>query len=194
VTIKRRYSRVLPLTLGVTGGILLICAAVSAGFDRISKGINAGPQRLLYQTDHAAVLRACREVLADPQAAGFPDPKNGQTTMTGQQGGGTPPATLPAPLRELNFEFMLVQGDHATIFFGGGFGQWGFRTMPAHGDTQVEVVPGLWFWTEYSIPRDPSKHPYFRTSKRMLLGGVGSLALAIVLRRYLRQSAVAAQR
>ena len=67
---------------------------------------------------------------------------------------------------------MTVEGNQATIYFGGGFGHWGYSTAPPAGGARVQLVPGLWFWSEYGLPRDPSKFPYYRTGERMFLGGI----------------------
>jgi len=189
VKMKRRVLVALSVVLALAGGILCIAAVASALFDRISESLDVSPQRLVYHTDHAAILRACREVLADPQAAGFPKTTKGYSMVSGSQSGMKPPAALPAVLRDLNFEFMDVEDDRATIFFGSGFGHWGYSTVPAQGNSQLELIPGLWFWSEDRLPRDSSKFPYYRTSKRILLGGVVALAVAIVLVIHSRRSA-----
>ena len=176
--------------LGVAGVILLICAASSAFSDRLSEALDAGPQWLAYHTDHRAVLEACRQVVKDPQAAGFPPATNGHAMVDGSQNG-TAPAALPAVLRDLKFEDMIVRGDEATITFGGGTGHWGFTTgQPlTERDPQWELIPGLWYWTEGgSFPRDLAKFPYYQTSKRMLAGGVVAIGLAVALAiRYRRR-------
>ena len=178
--------------LGVAGVILLIGAAFSAFPDRLSEVLDVGPQRLAYHTDHRAILEACRQVLKDPQAAGFPPANNGRGAMVDGSQNGTAPATLPAVLRDLKFEYMVLQGDEAIITFGGGFGQWGFAT--GQGLTvrapQWELIPGLWYWTDEggSFPRDLAKFPYYQTSKRMLASGVVAIGLAVALAiRYRRR-------
>jgi hypothetical protein len=166
------------------GGICFcIAAAGSASLDRISKNIDESPRHLIYHTNHNTVLKACKEVLNDPQAAGFPKPVNGQATINGSQGG-QPPANLPAVLKNLRFEFMVIDHHTATIYFGGGFGHWGYSTTPVPAQAQLELIPGLWFWSEYKLPRDISKYPYYSTSKRLLLGGVALFGIAIVLMIY----------
>jgi hypothetical protein len=116
----RHRIRAAFITLLWIGGFCFgIAAAGSAVFDRISKSIDASPRRLIYHTNHKAVLQACKEVLRDPQAAGFPKPVNGQAIVNGSQGG-QPPANLPAVLKNLHFEFMVIDQHTATIYFGGG--------------------------------------------------------------------------
>jgi hypothetical protein len=185
VTAPRRFRVVVSILLYAAA--MLIAAAVSALFDGFAKGVDAGPQRLLYHTDHAAVLRACREVLADPQKAGFQKSPSGYSEVNGSQSGITPPTALPAALRELNFEFMNVEGDQATIFFGGGFGHWGFSTAPSPGNAQVVVIPGLWFWSEFRLPPDPAHATYYHTSLWLLLGSALMVGAAIVVARRLRR-------
>src|SRR4051812_29096332 len=103
--VKRRVSHVLI----VAASMLLIAAGVSALSDHMSESRDArgdSPQRLVYQTDHAAILRGCQQVLADPQAAGFSKPSSyGESFVDGSK----PPAALPAALRALKFETMVVR-------------------------------------------------------------------------------------
>ena len=175
--------------LGACAVLLFIGAGLSALFDRISQGMNEGPEQLLYHTDHAAVLRACQDVLRDPQAAGFPNPSNGVATVNGSQGGApSPSAALPTTLRNLNFEFMTVDHNGATVYFGGGFEHWGYMTAPPPSGPQVQLLPGLWFWSEGPLPRDSSKFPYYRTSRHMLIAGTAMLVLATVPLMYSRRN------
>jgi hypothetical protein len=185
VNAKRHILSALSVMLALAGVFLLIAAACSFMSDRMTEVFEAGPQLLVYHTNHAAVLAACQQVLANPQAAGFPIPTNGTSMLDGSQNGGaTPPAALSATLSNLNFEFMVVADHQATIYFGGGFGGWGYATtQPEPNQSQMQLIPGLWFWMDEGgqLPRDPSKFPYYRTSKRLLMGGVGTLFAAIVL-------------
>ncbi len=179
---KRRYLLVISITLQITAMILFVAAAGSMLFDRFKEGVNAGAEQLVYHTDNAAILKACRLVLANPQAAGFPMPTNGASQVLGPQSGSAPAAALPAALRNLNFEFMSVEGGHVTIYFGGGFGHWGYSTAPVQGQVpQLSLAPGLWFWSEFGLPPDLSKFPYYRTGKLLLLAGLISAIVAIPL-------------
>ncbi len=181
---KHRILAVLSILLPLTAAILLASAGLSMLLDKFREWLDAGPQILLYHTNHAAVLQACQSVLGDPQAAGFPKPTDGITTLDGLPFGRNPLGAFPATLRNLNFEFMTVQSKQATIYLGGGFGHWGFSTAPVQGSPQVQVIPGLWFWSEFGLPRDPSKSPYFRTAEWLLVGAVIATLAAILLRLY----------
>jgi hypothetical protein len=161
-------------------------ALVGAGsilLDWFRQGTDAGPQQLVYHTDHTAVLQACQDVLRDPRAAGFPAAQDGVFTIDGSQGGGRLPAKFPAALANLNFEFMNIEKNQATIYFGGGFGHWGFSTAPPVGGTSAQLVPGLWYWSEEggSLPRDPAKFPYYRTGEWIILGGIVAAGISIYL-------------
>jgi hypothetical protein len=160
--------------------LLFIAAALSMLTDRFNEGVNAGGEQLVYHTDNAAVLQACQVVLANPQAAGFPIPTNGVSQIEGQQSGTAPPAALPGALQNLNFEFMNVEAGQITIYFGGGFGHWGYSTAPS----QLQLVPGLWFWSDFGLPPDLTRFPYYRTGKRLLLAGLISTVAAILLMIY----------
>lgn len=187
---KRRTVKGLGVILAVVGVLLLVGAGASALWDRLFESMYASPQRLVYHTDHAAVLRACRQVLANPEAAGFLKEDNGYNMIEGLQSGGRPPAALPAILRNLNFEFMIIDPGGIRIVFGGGFGHWGYNTAPPAEYPRLELIPGLWYWSEGGgLPRDLSRFPYYRTSKRLLGGGVAAIGLGIWLMSYARRSA-----
>jgi hypothetical protein len=179
VKAKRQILVALSIILGVAGVSLFIAAGLWALADRFVKSIDESPQRLIYHTDHAAVLQACRQVLADPQAFGIRN-----SAVNGLRGGGGTPAALPAAIRDLDFEWMSVEGDRAVIWFGSGFGHWGYSTAPHQGVSELKLIPGLWFWSEGRLPRDPSKFPYYRTSKRLLLGSIIAIAMAMMLMSY----------
>lgn len=182
---KRRSLFVISVILQITAAILFIAAAGSMLIDRFKEGVNAGAEQLVYHTDNAAILKACQLVIANPQAAGLPIPTNGVCQVSGPQSGSAPPAALPAALRNLDFEFMNVQGSQITIYFGGGFGHWGYSTAPVQGQApQLKLFPGLWFWSEFGLPPDLSKFPYYRTGKRLLLAGLISTVVAILLMIY----------
>lgn len=159
-------------------------AGISCVCDYFSKALDAGPQQLAYHTDHRAVLEAMNQVLDNPQAAGFPPFKNGWAMVNGSQNAGPAPAALPAVLKDLHFEFMNIREPHkAIIYFGGGFGHWGFTNYVPDGSSHWELSHGLWYFTDEggSFPRDTSKFPYYQTSKRLLMGGLALIALAIAL-------------
>ena len=183
INAKRRALLVLSIALQVTAAVLFVAAAGSMLLDRFREGIDAGGERLVYHTDNAAVARACQLVLADPKAAGFPPATNGVSQVSGFQFGDVPPAALPAVLRNLNFEVMNVEATQITILFGGGFGHWGYSTTTPQGD-QLQVAPGLWFWSDFGLPPDLSKFPYYRTGKRFLMAGLISTAAALLLLVY----------
>ena len=153
--------------------------------DWIGESLNPGQERLVYHTDHAAVLRACREVAVDPEAHGFPKPKDGHTAVMGSQAGAPAPASLPAVLRDLHFEDMEIDKNSVTITFGSGFGHWGYMTVPVRGVSEIELIPGLWFWSEGRIPRDTSRSAYYR--KWMTAGGALACTAAISLMIYRRR-------
>src|SRR6185437_15614326 len=79
----------------VVGMVLLVYSAISWCSDRLQFVMEIGPRRLVYETNHQAVLDAIRVVLADPQKAGFPPMDRGRTMLDGTQSGGTVPPTIP---------------------------------------------------------------------------------------------------
>jgi hypothetical protein len=160
-------------------GMILITIGVLEG---VSEDADGSPVRLVYHTDHSAVLRACQQVVANPQAAGFPNLADGPASVQGWQNGSRPPAALDPVLRDLDFESMSVDANGATIFFGGGFGHWGYATAPRAHTYQLQVIPGLWFWSETGLPTDQSKFPYGPMSKRLLVGGLITLIAGVAFR------------
>src|SRR5262245_39574934 len=137
VNAKRALLFAASIALALVAASLLVGAALSAVLDGMSKNLDKGPRHLIYHTDHTPILRACQDVIMDPQAAGLHSSGNGHHSVEGSQGGGKPPTSLPAVLRDLNFETMIVFDDsRAIIMFGSGFGHWGYRTFAAQGGTQ----------------------------------------------------------
>src|SRR5438045_338369 len=83
------------IIFGCGGIVLLILAATSWLNDRENQamGIETSMQRLVYQTDHQAVLDACKAVLQNPQSYGFPPADQvGSTSLAGSQNGEAVPA------------------------------------------------------------------------------------------------------
>jgi hypothetical protein len=194
VTEKQPIHAALPIALGLSALILFISAGISLLLDSFHKSVDAGPQNLIYHTNPAAVLQACGAVLANPQAAGFPSATNGIASIQGPQTGVNPPASLPAALRNLNFEFMTIQGNQLMIYFGGGFGHWGFSTAPLPGGAQLQLIPGLWFWSEFGLPPNPAKVKYYRTGEWLIGGGIIVTIAAITVQIYRRRISALVER
>ncbi len=179
----------LSFLLVIAAVLLFLAAAGTAVRDALIRPVWTSELRLIHQTNHQAVLQACQNVLSDPQAAGFP---KGKDFILGSQNGVSPPAALPAVLRNLDFESMLIRDQHVEIWFGGGFGGWGYSTAPIWGYwgavfpdvNHLELIPGLWLWSEYPLPRDLSKNPYYSTSIALLTGGAAALIAAIAVAFY----------
>jgi hypothetical protein len=110
--------------------------------------------------------------------------------IKGWQTGTKPPAALDPILRDLNFEAMSVDAKGATILFGGGFGHWGYATAPRAHTYQLQLIPGLWFWSETGLPTDQSRFPYGPMSKRILVAGVTILIAAVAFRVQTRQTRI----
>ena len=188
---RQFYLLVIAILLFVWSGIFAIVGVLSLTFDRLDRAFDAVPQRLVYQTNHYAILDACRQVLKDPQAAGFPPMKNGRTSILGSAYGEAIPAALPAALRDLQFTHMHVADDRVEIWLGSGFASWGFTTVPGRTrQAEWELIPGLWYFTEEGgkLPRDPTKQPYFRNCKRYWLAAAIALAAALGVTYRLRSA------
>jgi hypothetical protein len=121
--------------------------------------VTADEQKLIYQTDHAALLAACQQVIADPTAFGAD--KDGH--MLGPWGGADAPnPKLPPAIRSLDFECINVDSKSnppsMEILFGGGFYHYGLATSTAFRGGIKELIPGLWYWNEAGkLPPDPAK-------------------------------------
>jgi hypothetical protein len=188
---RRFYLLVIAILLFVWSGVFALVGVASLLHDRLDQAWSATPQRLVYHIDHQAVLDACRQVLKDPQAAGFPPMRNGATEIAGLQISETVPAALPAVLRELKFAQMLVTEGRAEIWFGGGFAHWGFVTGRERvGTSEWELIPGLIFFADQGgkYPRDPVKQPYFRNCKRYWLAAAIALAAGLGVTYRLRSA------
>jgi hypothetical protein len=76
---------------------------------------------------------------------------------------------------------MIIEDHAAVIHFGGGWGNWGYSTVSRPDEHQLELIPGLWYWSDYPLPRDPSKTSYHIVSFALAGGGLVVLIGAIVV-------------
>jgi len=139
-------------------------------------------QRLVYKTDHQQILAACEELRAS---------KPGVTGTIGRPRDSDPAAAnVPAALRALDYEFILLEKDRVVIFFGSGFGHWGFEAAPDEPRKgQWQLIPGLLFWREGggNFPDDPAQALPFRKSTMLFttaaISGVAACAVLVFHRR-----------
>jgi hypothetical protein len=178
----RRWTSFFLSLLLVLVALVLFLVAAWTGFNyRISQSLADAQQRLIDQPNHPAILQACRQVLKDPQAAGFP---KGVDSIGGSQNGmPPPPAALPAVLANLNFEMMILRDHHAEIWFGGGFGHWGYSTASIASEEvkDFQLIPGLWFWSEYRFPKDLPTTSFLCATIALVSGGIAALIAAVVV-------------
>jgi hypothetical protein len=131
--------------IGITTALLILAP---------TGGCTSKRHKLLHDTDHEAVLRACREVLDNASAWGLKvgGKYNVRDTPRSPEASKFPKAILdlaPAQVR-MPFEGYLVLEMH------GGFDHFGFRAYsksfkepyPGFKYWGREVVPGLWYYDE----------------------------------------------
>ena len=100
--------------------------------------------------------------------------------------------TVPAGAQVLGYG--LAGGGGYTGWFGGGFGHWGLKTARRRLEQpEWELIPGLWYFMDEGgqFPRDPVKHPFFRNSRRYVLGAVLALGTACALMLFHRSTRIA---
>jgi len=143
-------------TIGIIGGIVL------APFIRMFHGINLDVRRsneervqLLYQTDHAALLAACRSLMTNRNAftregsspstnhthESFIDPKN---------------TNLPPIIQKLEPSYIEVTDEYLSLELHGGFDHYGVEAVSERAMTNegnglsgpFELIPGLWYYDE----------------------------------------------
>jgi len=99
------------------------------------------PEKLLHDTDHPAVLRACREMLAlhrRGELPGQPEPND---------------PGIPEAVRALRPAYIVVGDDSVQLEMHGGFDHYGFFAY-AEGSAKEgrwggkKLIDGLWFYAE----------------------------------------------
>lgn len=146
---QSRRVAVIVIAIVLAAGVL--CAAVvlippGAWLWSMSRQIEQTRDRLLNETDHTAVLAACREWMASVPGAHF-----GNADMNDPR--------VPVAIRGLQPTAVWVQSHRVRIECGGGFHHQGFDAYrigaaaedygpDQQGVMHREVVPGLWYYEE----------------------------------------------
>jgi hypothetical protein len=145
-TRSRRY-------LAIIGAIAIIAAwlgfrgyrAVTAPF----REIEAKQRLILYHTNHAAIVEACK-FIRDNRATFKPDPNWNPPTMIHPD---PTSSTIPKVIRDLHPHTIVMSGagdGTVGIEMGGGFYHYGLtfaETKPA-AFADKQVAPNLWFYSE----------------------------------------------
>lgn len=135
--------------IGIMAGLVFVPAAVYLGpmivtFVRLSWHIAQTRNQLLHKTDHAAVLDACQKIMRLPelQTDDFVEINDSR---------------IPAVIRDLGPRGILIEKDHVSVEFCGGFHHQGFDAYPIGaarpdygpdrpGVMHREIIPGLWYY------------------------------------------------
>jgi DNA-binding phage protein len=127
-------------------------------FQKLATGmkqyVEATKNRLLYETDHPAILAAARQVITSRRGyardAAVHGPNHAEQSIIAKAD-----PKLPAVLRHLRAARLLVTDEQAFIEFGGGFHHFGllaFRlgaTNTPSGDRgRTKLIDGLWFYED----------------------------------------------
>jgi len=159
-------------------GVLALAAGMFWRFgEALLAPAEASEQQLVYRTNHAKILEACRWIEAKRATLGL----KGETI----DNVGAVHDALPDVVRQLDLELIRVEDTGVMIYFGGGFGHWGFEaphTDPTPQDDRGpwQLIPGRWYWNEWGrFPRDPAKPVRVRTSTLILAGGLMLIAAGI---------------
>ena len=94
-------------------------------------------QRLLHETDHHALLAACRELMRDYAGQHIADPANDPR--------------VPLIIRGLGPSYMDISTQQLRVELHGGFDHYGFVAYPEGanaGDGWGKLIDGLFYYTE----------------------------------------------
>ena len=172
---SRRTWRIwlLVMVLVIAGTVLIAAGAVAWIGETMFAAQTQSEQRLLYRVNHQEVSDAC-ELLRKHVAATRP-------VIIGIESKAA--HDLPAALQQLGYEDIVVEPERVVIYFGGGFGHWGFVAtdrQPREGLKQL--TSRLWYWNEWHrLPPDPSKAPLVRKSFTLMASGLVAFALAMTV-------------
>jgi hypothetical protein len=108
----------------------------SAWARSLNNNVESSQRKILYETDHRAVLEAGRQVLAD------------SSTFSSE----LPTASLPKILHDLKPSYVEISPDRLSVHveMGGGFFHFGYDIYRegAKGSGTKELIPGLWYYSE----------------------------------------------
>jgi len=110
--------------------------------------INKRTKIALYETDHKALLDACREIMDADKTTYRRDPK---ISPTGDRYPDPQDPNMPAIIRNLGVSYIVVDKDEVRIEMGGGHYHYGFTAFRKgfeqyggqHGGRKL--IDGLWF-------------------------------------------------
>jgi hypothetical protein len=153
---KKRILLAALALCGIAVGLLaapFIVIFRSAGLD--VRHSNQQRARLLFQTDHRALLEACRQVMtnrhafakdmdwhgAEDPAESFIDPKD---------------PNIPSPIASLHPSYVIATDSEVHLELHGGFDHYGvlaLSELAAHDPTNrfsvpIELISGLWYYDE----------------------------------------------
>ena len=146
---KKRNKKIIYAIIGIP----LICIilyplsmfiAAIWGFHLQTRDVRQRNVLLLYETDHKALLEACRKVLKEAREGKWeyrqypiryiPDPNNDK---------------LPEPILRLNPTYIWIGEDNMMIEMLGGLAHFGivaFSESEGHGDKKL--LDGLWYYSD----------------------------------------------
>jgi hypothetical protein len=173
--IKREHKTILRIGIIVVSvAVLLIVAPIGCMVGYVLFDIhnsNRERRELLYETDHAALLEACREVmrnrhaydlvesLSDPDES-FVDPHDPE---------------VPRIIRDLEPRDIIATDDRVFIELHGAMDHYGVIALPEqlvddadhHRGGDIELVPGLWYHDERLSPLSPEGDRWMEKLKNM---------------------------
>jgi len=143
-------TRIKRWTIGIATALLFIVMALwlapfVGGFIMVSsakRDIEANERKILYHTDHTALLAACRQAMKT-----LPPGDYGDDVV-----GGKEQRRLPEPIRQLKANYIVLDRDSFHIEMGGGFYHYGLEATsqdtPSPGTSGKQLIPGLYYYAE----------------------------------------------
>jgi len=135
--------------LFVIAAVLLVIGIAIAIALSSSDEITRRERELLYHTDHAAVLAACREVFANQGKYRTNPAWNGMSPARTDLPDPADP-NIPAAIKKLLPADIRIGRDNVRIELGGGFLHYGLIGYQpgAPGEGTLKLREGLWYYAE----------------------------------------------
>jgi hypothetical protein len=151
LTARERRRRPANGAAASVGQPLLVIFSVFATLAAMYPGVviyitDAGKYKLIYETDHHAVLEAGQEMMAHPAVYGLLE--QGRDLVPGKD-------NMPSVIAALHPRDVYFNGRWLAINYGGAMDHYGLRVFPVgvQGEGNLLLAPGLWFWEDEKSPR-----------------------------------------
>ncbi len=128
-------------------------------------------RRLLYQTDHPELLKACRDALGDFKAGRFTRAQLQPQDPAGDEQKVTEFQRLPEAIRRLEPIYVAFRENWVEVAFMGGLGHSGAIAYaegqkPSERDDAIQLIDGLWYYDDGLREGGPGYRDYLQSLEK----------------------------